>query len=773
MKHHSSMKRLTALFLSVLMALGCMSVTAFAEETETITIGVYSTTDMHGKCYSLNPTNGKEVQDSYLKVASAMAAEREAMDGVILVDNGDAIQGTPITRYNVNSENGVNNPIALCLRYCGYDAFVMGNHEFNFTMEAQENIYNTMEDPDGEVGEPVTVLCANYVNTETQEVDETPYIIREFTVGEKTFKIGVLGFENVNVPNWDPSTHYEGHDFVHEGNDERTFAYEWTNYWQKVMREEEACDIVVVAVHSGEGTGLVGAGDEGAVEIGKADFNPEDQANHLIENTTGIDMVITGHNHTPGIYTFENADGEAVPVVNGGTKNLTKTPITLSSDGTFAIGESEAISLAEQENDAELEKLMKPYYDNGLAAVDEVVGTLGGEWDDETDLFHVQSDTMDLVHKMQIWAAESDLSIAAPVAAADFCVGQLLGDEETAEVSLKDCYSIYRYDNNLLYKIKITGKQIKAWLERVTQDYTVEEDGTITGSGFGTDQIYGVDYDIYMGNPEGSRVVNLSYKGEPVTDDQEFTAAINSYRISATEGADTYGWYEATGITATSDEVIWRAETSEKFGEVGGSVPYIMGEYFKALTEAGEEIVPGSESHWTLNPGASEDAEAPAEDETPAETETPQEPAEKAFTDVPEGKWYTEAVAYVVEAGLMSGATEGTFAPKVELTGEELAAIAKAMDADATVAADGTVTREALVKFLFAAAGIEAVTTEENLESFGDQDQISEDAVMMMNWAVGQGILTGRTENQLAPQEAVTRAECAVMLMRCAEAVGQ
>ena len=49
---------------------------------------------------------------------------------------------------------------------------------------------------------------------------------------------------------------------------------------------------------------------------------------------------------------------------------------------------------------------------------------------------------------------------------------------------------------------------------------------------------------------------------------------------------------------------------------MGGSVPYIMGEYFKALTEAGEEIVPGSESHWTLNPGASEDAEAPAEDET-------------------------------------------------------------------------------------------------------------------------------------------------------------
>ena len=80
---------------------------------------------------------------------------------------------------------------------------------------------------------------------------------------------------------------------------------------------------------------------------------------------------------------------------------------------------------------------------------------------------------------------------------------------------------------------------------------------------------------------------------------------------------------------------------------------------------------------------------------------------------------------------------------------------------------------EAMALGFYLAELTEAVTTEENLESFGDQDQISEDAVMMMNWAVGQGILTGRTENQLAPQEAVTRAECAVMLMRCAEAVGQ
>ena len=674
---NSTFRRAAAGAMTAVMLVGCAGVTASAAGAESFTLGVYSTTDMHGKCYNLNPVDGKEVGNSMLKVATAMEQERSAVDGVLLIDNGDLVQGTPITRYNVNSEAGRNNPMALCLRYIGYDAFVMGNHEFNFTLEVQNNIYDLLESTQSDVGTPVSVVCANYINTETQETDRTPYIIKEYTVGGKTFRVGFLGFENVNVPNWDPSSHYEGHDFVHADNTERTYAYEWTNYWQEQMREEENCDIVILGVHSGEESGLVGAGEDGAVSTGNTAFEPENQVRHLIENTTGIDMVIAGHNHQAGTYTFQNADGQDVTVVNGGGQNLTKTTITLNSDGTFAFGESELVDLTTYENDPGLQALMEPYYEDGLASVDEVVGTVSGDWDDVTDLFVRQSDTMDLVHKAQIWATGADLSIASPVAASGFCVGQLIPEgADSAEVSLKNCYSIYRYDNNLLYELEITGKQIKDWLESVTKDYTVEEDGTISGGGFGTDQIYGVDYDIYLGNPEGSRVVNLTYQGQPVTDDQVFTAAVNSYRLSATPGADSYGWYAATGITATSDAVLWKAETSEQFGEVGGSVPYIIGEYFKAMTAQGQDVTPGSESHWTLNAGTAPETDAVTrltfvEKLYEAMGSPALEGAAPAFKDLKD----SAAMDWAAANGIVSGDGAGNVMPGQTVTREQAAVI--------------------------------------------------------------------------------------------------
>ena len=145
-KHRSYLRKALAGALSAAMLLGCAGMTAMAAEAETFTLGIYSTTDMHGKCYDLNPIDGKEVKNSYLKVATAMKEERAAMDGTILIDNGDIIQGSTIISYNMNMEGGVDNPMAICLRYIGYDAFVPGNHEFNFDMETQQIFYVMVDD---------------------------------------------------------------------------------------------------------------------------------------------------------------------------------------------------------------------------------------------------------------------------------------------------------------------------------------------------------------------------------------------------------------------------------------------------------------------------------------------------------------------------------------------------------------------------------------------------------------------------------------------------
>ena len=686
---HMTLRRILAGVMTSAMLLSCAGLSALAAGGDTFTLGIYSTTDMHGKCYSLNPISGKEVNNSYLKVATAMKAERAANDGTILIDNGDIIQGTPIISYNMNMEGGKDNPMALCLRYCGYDAFVLGNHEFNFNQDTQQIFYDMLQDTSKKyAGDPVDVLCANYIDVATQKPKMDPYKIMTFKVGGKDFKVGILGFENVNVPNWDLPTHYDGADFVHKDNAERSYAYEWVNYWQKELREEQKCDFVIVSAHSGEGGDAVGAGDQGAVGEVSAEFNRENQVAYMIQNTTGIDMVIAGHNHVPGVYTFQNADGKDVSVVNGGTSTLTKTVVTIAKDGSFTIGQSENMDLTGYENDKGLEKLMKPYYDRTVPFVNEEIGILSGDWDDVTDLFHVQSDTMDLVHEAQLWATGADLSLASPVANKEFCISQLLGGKDRAPISLKDCYSFYKYDNNLLYMIEMNGKQLKDWLEKCVKDYAVEADGTITGGGFGTDQAYGVDYDVYLGNPDGQRIQDLSYQGKPVTDGQTFKVALNSYRLSANAAGDEYGWYGITGITMGTDKVLWDGSVSEQFGSIGGSVTLVIAEYIKAMTAEKKDITPPeAKSHWTLNAGMSEGVAAEPMtraqfvDALYAAAGSPAtEGATPDFKDVTANA----ALTWAAVNGIIGGDGKGNFMPDQPITREQAAVIllsaAKAMD---------------------------------------------------------------------------------------------
>lgn len=678
-----ALKRILAGTLSAVMVLGTTG-GAFAAGGE-VTIGIYSTTDMHGKCYDVNPITGKEVKDSLLKVATAMAQEREEQDYTLLLDNGDIIQGTPIISYNITMEGGEQNPMALCLRYCGYDAFTLGNHEFNFSTEVQQNFYDLLADDSGTLpGQPVAALCSNYIDKETQETRMTPYIVRSYQVGGKEFRVGILGFENVNVPNWDPAFHYDGADFVHAENTQRTLAYEWTNYWQKVLREEEGCDFVIVMAHSGEGGDAVGAGDQGAVGEVSQTFSAENQVYHMVANTTGIDLVVAGHNHVPGVSTCKNAEGKEVPVVNGGTSTLTKTVLTVKSDGSFTVGQSEALKLADYDNDAGLKELMTPYYDRTVPFVSQQIGTLSGDWDDETDLFHVQSDTMDLVHEAQLWATGADLSIASPVANKGFCIGQLL-EGETGPISLKDCYSFYKYDNNTLFMVEMTGLQLKNWLEDCVKDYAVDETGAITGGGFGTDQLYGISYDVYLADPEGQRVHNMTYQGKPVTAEQTFKVAVNSYRLSANAAGDEYGWYAVTGITVGDEAVLWDGSVSEEFGSIGGSVTLIIAEYIKSLTAAGQDITPpAARSYWTLNAGTS-----------------------------------AEALA--------------------------------------------SVTRLDFIHALYEAAGSPTDLGSNTCGFFSDYDDPSD---LALAWAVQGGIVLGDGTGRLLPQDAITREQALVMLLR-------
>lgn len=116
------------------------------------------------------------------------------------------------------------------------------------------------------------------------------------------------------------------------------------------------------------------------------------------------------------------------------------------------------------------------------------------------------------------------------------------------------------------------------------------------------------------------------------------------------------------------------------------------------------------------------------------------------FEDVPENEWYAEAIKWAVNAGITNGTSETTFSPEEDLTREQLITLlyryAKAIEMDVSVGENT------------------------NILSYDDAFDISEYAISAFQWGCGSGVINGKTESILAPQDFVTRAEVATMMMR-------
>ena len=169
---------------------------------------------------------------------------------------------------------------------------------------------------------------------------------------------------------------------------------------------------------------------------------------------------------------------------------------------------------------------------------------------------------------------------------------------------------------------------------------------------------------------------------------------------------------------------------------------------------------------------------------TPVDPIQPVEPEVPTFTDVKPTDWYSEAVAYTVEAGLMNGTGSGKFSPQATTTRGMLMTVLARMDGVDTTGgtdwytkgmewakregvSDGTnpelpITREQLAAMLYRYAGSPAVGS--NTLNFSDADKVSAWALDAMRWAVKNGVVSGKGNQTLDPTGYATRAEVAQML---------
>ncbi|WP_211274527.1 S-layer homology domain-containing protein, partial [Paenibacillus oryzae] len=210
---------------------------------------------------------------------------------------------------------------------------------------------------------------------------------------------------------------------------------------------------------------------------------------------------------------------------------------------------------------------------------------------------------------------------------------------------------------------------------------------------------------------------------------------------------------------------------------------------------------PGGSTPGGSTPGGSTPGGSTPGGSTPGDTTSE---GGTSFVDVKKSDWFSDAVTYVQQRGLMSGTSETTFSPLLMASRAMIVTVLYRMAGNPQVAGEsifidvssdswysdaiewavqkgivngysnnsfGTndaVTREQLVALLYRYGQINNLdtTVSGDLSNFADKDKISDWATESMKWAIGKGIISGKGNNRLDPSGTATRAEIATILMR-------
>ncbi|MFS4095771.1 bifunctional metallophosphatase/5'-nucleotidase [Streptomyces sp. AF1A] len=509
----------------------------------TWSFSILGTTDLHSHVfdwdYYLDAPYSDKAGNSVgvARVATLVKQQREAKgeDHVLLVDAGDIIQGTSLAYYfarvdpitGTDGKPGPKHPMAVAMNHMRYDAAALGNHEFNYGIDVLRKFESQCRFP---------LLGANALDAKTLRPAFHPYTVKRIRVpGAPDIKVGILGLTNPGIALWDKDN--VSGKMVFPGLVEQAKKY--------VPRLRAlGCDVVFLTDHSGL---------DGSSSYGDELPYVENASNLVAEQVPGIDAILVGHTHVevPSYIVKNEQTGDEVllsePYCWGYRLSVFDFELELHH-GQWKVTSKTAQTLNPNtvEEDPEIKRLLEADHELVVKYVNTPVGTC------TTDLSAAEScwkdvPIMDFIHKVQADEVKSGLSAADAAlplisVAAPF---SRTADIPQGNVTIKDIAGLYIYDNTL-YGKKLTGAQLKDYLEYAAKYYhqvpsgTKVDTATLTNANSFWDYMYdtaaGVDYEIDIAQPEGSRIKNLSYNGAPVADDQVFVVAVNNYRANGGSG---------------------------------------------------------------------------------------------------------------------------------------------------------------------------------------------------------------------------------------------
>ena len=742
-------KKLLALLLALSMALS-LTVTAFAEDesaagseaapaeetTETAGEETAAAVDETGAAGGVTVLYTNDIHTYITKdlTYSKVAAYKDSLENVLLVDAGDHIQGTAYGSMDKGAT------IAQLMNAAGYDLATLGNHEFDYGMD----------------GCMAAIEAADFPYVSCNFYHEANGVAGENVLDSyKVFEVGGVKIAFIGITTPESFTKSTPSYFQDENGNYIYGIAGGTDGEALYTAVQNAIDAA-----SAEADYVIALGHLGVDESSQPWTSRE-----VIANTTGLDAFIDGHSHT-------TIPMEEVTDEGGSTVILTQTgsyldavgQMTIAADGTITTQLLTAENLAEVTPDAEV----KAIEDAWVAELDEQLGQVIGYSQVTLDNYDAEGNR--LVRKQETntgdFAADAlyylfdEMDLDVDVAVMNG--GGVRNEAVTGEISYQTCKAIHTFGNVACLQT-VTGQQLLDALEWGAKDVTA--DGSVENGGFL--HVSGLRYTINTAIPSTVQQDDKGvWTGGPTGAYRVTNVEVLNNETGAYEPLDLTAQYNLAGYNYTLRDL------GDGFAMFDGAVNVLdyVSEDYMVLANYVESFPVDEATGLPTIPADSQYAEVTGNGRITIVNEpVAEEPVETTgYTDVSEANWYYEAVTYVTENSLMAGETETTFAPAAAVTGEALTAALNAVSS-AEAAADGeTVTREALAVLLWTRAG--SPEAETDLSAFADADTVSAENQTAVAWAVAQGLLQGNADGTLDLDGVVTRAQAATVVMRLHQA---
>ncbi|KXO12585.1 2',3'-cyclic-nucleotide 2'-phosphodiesterase [Moritella sp. JT01] len=530
---------------------------SFASENVNVTI--LGTSDLHGRFipwdYSTDKPNPK---GSLSQIASKVKEIRNTEKNVILVDAGDAIQGNGIETF----KHEPVNPMMLGFNALHYDAWVLGNHEFDFGLDALNNAFNTFND---------TPLAGNIFH------DDKRRFLPAYKIVERDgIKIGIIGMDTPMVE------HFA------KGSD-RINGINFTNpslEVKKVIAEiKDKVDALVLVAHMGIDNEN-NIADTSVGDIARA--NPE------------LDAIVAGHMHVKIDKVVINGVIITEPYKYGRALSRIDLTFTRQDNGKVNLinKNSFTYNMNNQVSDKQLETIFSPYHQKLRDNANRVIGTLSGETLTPKNRINGIPETQ--LHDTGLTSLFQDVGFHfAPQAnVIAIHLDNMNPKMDLGAVTAKDIAYNYEYAGGEYTVYAMTGQDLKKYMEWSAGYFNQTHDGDLTysfdekrrSSKYSTHDMFGgVTYKIDLRQPAGKRIVELAMNGKPVTDKTVIHIGMNAYRMGHLTKKG--GVLEGRTFTVLSD-------SKAEYGEEAGTIRNLTIRYISEVKKG--KIIGKAENDWSV-----------------------------------------------------------------------------------------------------------------------------------------------------------------------------